>query len=180
MILSLSVIPLHIPHSLKIPCLETEACHLLYMPSYLKPLFITVLHFPDPLSPNSSLVVSAYLRKEHSFLFRYRKSDLWQYQFEQSVKQNNSLKHNLDIIGCVNKNLSQANTFVTYKKNIVFVFVRSMDSYSVTILQGRFNKDSKFLQGRIMGGLYFTYLRLPVWHPIYAVSFFTQREWIDT
>lgn len=35
MILSLSVIPLHIPHSLKIPCLETEACRLLYMPSYL-------------------------------------------------------------------------------------------------------------------------------------------------
>lgn len=34
-LLSMSVIPLQILHSLKIACLETEACHLLCMPSYL-------------------------------------------------------------------------------------------------------------------------------------------------
>lgn len=38
-LLSVSAIPLQILHSLMIPCLETEACHSLYMPSYLN-LFV--------------------------------------------------------------------------------------------------------------------------------------------
>jgi len=61
MLLSLSVITLHILDSFNIPCLETEASHLLSMLSYINPFllcFWIFLIIEDLMLPWRSLHVS--------------------------------------------------------------------------------------------------------------------------